>query len=180
MRLHNDRYEEIKDIVANLFEENEVLCVPVSGFELGHNMNIKIIPYSSYVDKIINLLMKKSQDGFFVESEDGYRIYYNDKKKYTRVNYTIMHEIGHIVLGHSEESDLAEAEANFFAKFALAPPVLIHKLGANSPQAVAEKFDLGIQFASYAYGYYLKWQRYRKFDYTSYELKILKLFEKAI
>ena len=91
-----------------------------------------------------------------------------------------MHEIGHIVLGHSEESDLAEAEANFFAKFALAPPVLIHKLGANSPQEVAEKFDLGIQFASYAYGYYLKWQRYRKFDYTSYELKILKLFEKAI
>jgi Zn-dependent peptidase ImmA (M78 family) len=32
-----------------------------------------------------------------------------------------MHEIGHIVLDHTEHSQLAEAEANFFAQYMLAP-----------------------------------------------------------
>ena len=43
-----------------------------------------------------------------------------------RIRFTIMHEIGHIVLDHTEHSDLAESEANFFAKYALAPPPLVH------------------------------------------------------
>lgn len=44
-----------------------------------------------------------------------------------------MHEIGHIVLDHSEGSELAEVEARFFAKYALAPPPLIHKLRLQNP-----------------------------------------------
>ena len=50
------------------------------------------------------------------------------KKGYGRINNTIMHEIGHIVLDHSEDSELAEKEVKFFAKYALVPPVLVHKL----------------------------------------------------
>lgn len=53
--------------------------------------------------------MKKSEDGFSVEKNIGeWYIYYNDKKDYGRINNTIMHEIGHIVLDHSEDSELAE------------------------------------------------------------------------
>ena len=43
-------------------------------------------------------------------------IYYNDKKDAGRIRFTILHEIGHFVLGHLQQSDLAESEANFFAK----------------------------------------------------------------
>ena len=31
-----------------------------------------------------------------------------------------------------DESELTEAEVNFFAKYALVPPVLVHKLGINN------------------------------------------------
>ena len=43
-------------------------------------------------------------------------IFYDDSMYDRRIRFTIMHEIGHIVLDHTEHSDLAESEANFFAK----------------------------------------------------------------
>ena len=39
-----------------------------------------------------------------------------------------MHEVGHYALGHIKEGDEEEAEAEFFAKYALAPPPLIHNM----------------------------------------------------
>lgn len=45
--LSNKRYEEIKQIVVNLFVKYDVCCVPVNGFELATKMGIKAIPYSA-------------------------------------------------------------------------------------------------------------------------------------
>ena len=78
-------------------------------------MGIKIIPYSSFPASKRWLLEKKSEDGFSVEKTDGqWIIYYNDFKNYGRVNNTIMHELGHIVLDHTEYSEIAEKEVKFF------------------------------------------------------------------
>ena len=65
-----------------------------------------------------------------------------------------MHEIGHIVLDHSEDSELAEKEVKFFAKYALAPPVLIHKLKLDNPESIAQTFEISYEAACYAYSYY--------------------------
>ena len=47
VRLSNERYEEIKHIIADLFVKYGVTCVPVNGFELATKMGIKVIPYSA-------------------------------------------------------------------------------------------------------------------------------------
>lgn len=100
-------------------------CVPVNGFELATKMGIKIIPYSAIPIEKRYLLFKKSQDGFCVEKTFGeWYIYYNDEMDYGRINNTIMHEIGHIVLDHSEDSELAEKEVRFFAKYAMEKHIL--------------------------------------------------------
>lgn len=45
------------------------------------------------------LLLKKSEDGFSLERTNGqWYLFYNDSKDFGRVNHTIMHEIGHIIL----------------------------------------------------------------------------------
>ena len=91
-----------------------------------------------------------------------------------------MHEIGHIVLEHSQDSEIAEKEVKFFAKYALAPPVLIHKLERKDPYTISDTFDISFEAACYALSYYNKWLAYGGKTYTSYEIKILNLFEKAI
>ena len=116
------------------------------------------------------MLLKKSEDGFSVQLQNGeWQIYYNDAKSYGRTNNTLMHEIGHIVLDHSEDSELAEAEVKFFAKYALAPPVLIHKLRLTNPAEIADSFQISYEAAEYAYNYYQKWLIYGDVDLTDYE-----------
>ena len=163
-----------------MFVKYDVSCVPVNGFELATKMGIKAIPYSAIPEDKRWLLLKKSADGFSVEKNIGeWYIFYNDKKDYGRINNTIMHEIGHIVLDHSEDSELAEKEVKFFAKYALVPPVLVHKLKLDNPMDIADVFDVSFEAACYAYAYYKKWLQYGSSEYTKYERTLLNLFQKA-
>lgn len=176
-KLSDSRYEEIKEAVVSTFEKYGVNCVPVSGFELATKMGVTVIPYSSHKPDIKDLLMKKSEDGFCAQKQCGnWYIFYNDNRDYRRINNTILHEIGHIVLDHSEDSELAEYEVKFFAKYALVPPVLVLRLNLKSPEEIAEMFDVSYQAAIYAWEYYQKWLS-RNTGYTSYEIRLLQLFE---
>ena len=179
--LSHTRYEEIKKIVVDVFAKYNVSCVPVSSFELATKMGVKVIPYSAIPASKRWLLLKKSEDGFLVEKSIGeWYIYYNDKMDYGRINNTIMHEIGHIALDHSEDSELAEKEVKFFAKYALVPPVLVHKLELDNPHDISRIFDVSLEAAQYALDYYRKWLTYGNKDYTNYELRLLRLFDEAV
>ena len=178
--LSHRRCEEIKRIIVDLFVEYDVCCVPVNGFELAIKMGVTIIPYSATPVAKRHLLYKKSQDGFCAEKTVGeWYIFYNDEMDFGRINNTIMHEIGHIVLNHSEDSELAEKEVRFFAKYALVPPVLVHKFKLDNPHDIAAVFKVSFEAACYALSYYKKWLRYGSDDYTDYEVKLLHLFKIA-
>lgn len=180
IKLSDSRYEEIKRIIVDIFICYGISCVPISGFEIASKMGIKVIPYSAIKAEKRHLLCVKSEDGFCVERNPGeWFIYYNDLNCYGRINNTIMHEIGHIVFDHSEDSELAEKEVKFFAKFALAPPVLIHKFELSDPEQVQEYFDVSYEAACNALNYYKKWLQYGDKDYKDYELELLKQFEEA-
>ncbi|MEG0836277.1 MAG: hypothetical protein RR413_12635 [Christensenellaceae bacterium] len=59
VRLSDERYEEIKHILTDLFVKYEVTYVPVNGFELATKMGIKVIPYSAIPESKRWLLLKK-------------------------------------------------------------------------------------------------------------------------
>ena len=123
--------------------------------------------------------MEVSEDGFFIEKNGHEYIFYNDiGRSYERQNWTILHEIGHIVLDHTGHSEHEEDEANFFAKYAIAPPILIYKIKAESPWEIYEAFDISLSAAFYAYNYYVSWKnRYDQIKrLTNYERRILTLF----
>ena len=174
--LSDKRYEEIKRTVIDTFVKYGVTCVPVNGFEIATKMGVKVIPYSSKDKRIQRLLFKKSEDGFCVEKDDGkWLIFYNDHRDYGRINNTLLHEIGHIILDHSEDSELAEKEVKFFAKYALVPPVLVHKLKLETPEEIAHVFAVSNEAAVYALDYYQKWLRYSG-TLKDYERRMLRLF----
>lgn len=179
-RLSNKRCEEIKKIVVNTFEELDIRCIPISAFEIATKLGAVVVPYSSKNKETRQLMIERSEDGFTVKKDGMWYIFYNDAKSYGRINHTLSHECGHIVLDHTEESELAEAEAKFFAKYALAPPVLIHKLELKNAYEVHVHFDISHEAANYAFAYYRKWLTYGKKYYTDYEIRLLQLFKKSV
>ena len=46
-RLSDNRCEEIKEIVVNTFEELDIRCIPISGFEMTTKLGAIVVPYSS-------------------------------------------------------------------------------------------------------------------------------------
>ena len=184
MRLSDERYEEIKAEVIDLFIRYDVRCIPISGFELAMKMNIILVPYSSLSDEQRNAALEISSDGFHFEpGDETEKIYYNDDVGYERCNMTILHEIGHAVLGHHDgmDQDEAESEAAFFAKYAAAPPPLIHQICPNRPEDIEVAFVISYQAAVYAYDYYHLWLRKHLQTglYFEYERRLLWLFRES-
>lgn len=178
MRLPDEQYEFIKGEVVAVFERYGVRCIPINGFELAYKMQIKLIPYSALsIDKQMAAI-KLSSDGFYMEDLEGIdTIYYNDTiLSYERINMTLLHEIGHCVLDHIGRSDEEEAEAKFFAKYAVAPPPLIHRLSDKSVMPIAAAFCISFEAAEIASNYYKKWLAYRGDREIDYEIRLLQLF----
>lgn len=83
------------------------------------------------------------------------------------------------MLGHAgldQNADIEEAEAGFFAKYAAAPPPLVHRLPDISPDSIRKTFCLSSSAAQYAYNYYKKWANCRKAKYIPYEETLIRLF----
>lgn len=179
IKLSDERCEEIKEQVVNLFEKYNINCVPINGFEIANKMGIKVISYSSKGENAKEWCFRESEDGFSVFKDNKWYIFYNDEKNFGRINNTMLHEIGHIVLDHTEDSELAEKEVKFFAKYALVPPVLVHKLKLTTPEEISETFDVSFEAAYYALVYYNKWLRYSGKYYKPYEEQLLALFSNS-
>ena len=181
MRLDDNTYEFIKEEVSDLFVKYDVKCIPINGFELATKMGMVIVPYSALSQKKLVAALGISPDGFYLEPGNGKEyIYYNDSVGYERFNMTILHEIGHAVLGHFEDTDpeIAEAEAAFFAKYAAAPPPLVHKVHPKCPEEILNIFCISYEASWYALSYYHKWlyKYQQRGQYVIYEKQLLKLF----
>ena len=181
MRLLDKRYEEIKRSVVELFVANKPDTVPIDCFKICNLLGIVLVKYSEVNEKKRKACKEFSKDGFCLEKEINGQsllcIYYDDTMYERRIRFTIMHEIGHIILDHSEHSDLAESEANFFAKYALAPPPLIHKYKLEDYYELAEVFQLSLECAMNAMRSYHSWLSYGPSDYLDYEIVLLNLFD---
>ncbi|MBQ5562683.1 MAG: ImmA/IrrE family metallo-endopeptidase [Clostridia bacterium] len=183
MRLLDKRYEEIKKIVVSLFTELNLYDVPIDCFKICERLGIRVVKYSDVNEEKRKACKEFSKDGFCMEIEENgqsvFYIFYDDSMYDRRIRFTIMHEIGHIVLDHTEHSDLAESEANFFAKYALAPPPLVHKYKPEDYCELAEIFQLSQEFAMNAMKFYHRWLRYGPRNYLDYEIVLLDLFDKV-
>ena len=116
MYLEPSRYDQIESQVIRLFSNINVNHFPIDCFALCKQLCVKVIPYSKLNEKTIAAFGNENKDGISVEMEIAqgvfeWTIYYNDEMPKRRIRFTIMHELGHIWLDHTEHSELAEAEA---------------------------------------------------------------------
>lgn len=181
MRLVNNRYDEIQKTVVNMFKKYNINCIPIDCFLICMRKNIKLKKYSDLNWDGYVKSMDKSKDGFCIllEEQNGkeqWYIFYNDAMPTERIRFTIMHELAHIELEHTEGSELAEAEANFFAKYALAPPPLVHYVKPDDYLELSKYFELSKELAFYSMKFYNKWLKYGSSYYLDYEVTMINLF----
>lgn len=182
MRLSGNRYDEIEAIVVDFFKTININKFPLDCFEICDQRGIVLIPYSELSEKEKAALNTASEDGSCVLVElqkdiFAWAIYYNDKMPKQRIRFTIMHELGHIILDHSEHSDLAESEANYFAKYALAPPPLIRQFPIEDYIELARVFDLSTKCAFWSMQKYNKWLMYHSKHQSKHEILLVSLFQ---
>ncbi len=132
MKLENYRYEEIKIVIADFLEDYEISELPIDVFELARKMNVKIV-FASY---LLKKFLKKL-DEYLIYSYPHSYLYYNKQAqqfivyiddvgtKRKRRRFSLAHELMHIILGHSEQNERNESEANFGATYLLAPTSLV-------------------------------------------------------
>lgn len=183
----DSRYEELKRSVVEMFEECAYDTYPINGFEIAARLQYRLVPYSKMLLPDREKALSISNDGYcaITKRDDGiyeYTIFYNDNYDHLpeRQNWTILHEIGHIYLGHLDENpkavEVAEAEANFFAKYSIAPPPLINVLHCTCTEDIMKHFFVSRRAAEYSLDYYNKWMQYGPPNYVDYEIELIETF----
>lgn len=181
-KLTDEVYEYIKGEATHVLVQDHIRLRPILGQEIAMKEHIKLIPYSTLSGKKLEAIKALSKDGAFEENGNEDCIYYNNCDRPQRQNWTILHELGHFFLDHIGRTDTEEREADFFAKFIIAPPILVYKIKAQDPDDIYENFKISSEASQYSFNYYQKWLRHYKQngELTDYEQQLLDLYNLEI
>ncbi len=190
-KLSYARYDEIKEEILFMFEETETDTYPIDCFRIARKLHYILRPYSMLDVDDYHEALEKSEEGYSQVEQDPvtgmnrYVIYYNDIDHGKRnIRWTIFHEIGHCYLGHHDNppgnEQQEEAEANFFAKYAMCPPPLLLCTECNCPKDVYDKFEASNEFSNYAFAYFQTWLYRGQREYQPFEIQLLKLFHLGV
>jgi Zn-dependent peptidase ImmA (M78 family) len=145
LRLTDKRYEELKQEVSNLLETYCVEYYPLSMLELALCMKIPVKSYSVLGPETKLLGKLQSADAFTIWIENEPQILFNEQNSKNRCRFSLAHELAHIWLEHTEDNEVNESEANFFAGYLLAPVPLINHYGIDDPYEVSNIFRISFE-----------------------------------
>lgn len=128
--------------------------LPINPFDVCNKLGVPVVSYSKACDYGFHAIIQKISyvdvDGFCCKGNgDNYIILYDDARTpKERINFTIAHELGHIVLGHlknvtmrprymtNRRNDPREREADAFAGELIRPPILFVLIGWQLPHHI--------------------------------------------
>ncbi len=177
VRLPARVFDCIEKTVVSLFKRLDIKKVPIKPFEIASKLGFIVKKYSSLTRELQIALKTSEHEGLshFDPDLGTFVIYYDDSISYSRIRFTIMHEIGHITLGHREESVLAKRMADYFAAYSLAPSPLIKYYNCEDYSEVVDRFDVSLECAYNSFSRYLRWT-HQVNCLRSYENELLDLF----
>lgn len=118
----------------------------------------------------------QSEFGFTVSDlkSGNHIIYYNDLKDEKTIRFTLAHELGHIRLEHKEDNEVADKEANCFARNILCPVQLVKGFNLATVEDYVECFGISVPMAEASLAhfksdfYYITNRNYRIVDSKVY------------
>lgn len=159
-------YNLINDKIIQIFKEFNIHSFPINCLDLVKKFNISLYPYSELDGKLLEYCMKCSDDAYCYKD----KIFYNDSISKSRINFSLMHELGHIVLEHGDvHTPQKEQEANYFSSHILAPRMAIHYSHCKNYIHVAKQFNISFEAASIAFDDYRRWHRKAVYKMDSFD-----------
>ncbi len=164
---------KIRHCILEVLKRCNIKSYPIDCLDIINNCDIKSISYSSLTSKKRSHCLLVSDESFVLRGT----IYYNDDSIEQRMRFSLMHELGHVILGHSENrTPEEEQEANFFASNILAPRMVIHYSRCKNFADVMKKFNLSEQASIIAFDDYKRWIRTSKHRMTELDKEMYNHF----
>lgn len=103
-----------------------------------------------------------------------YIVAYNSDKDETTIRFTLAHELGHVILEHTQDGDKENREANCFARNFLCPIPVVKELSLKTEYDYIEVFNVSEPMAHCAIGhsnsdyYYITRENYNHYNDSVY------------
>ncbi|ABX43352.1 protein of unknown function DUF955 [Lachnoclostridium phytofermentans ISDg] len=133
-----------------MFNHCSINNFPLDCWNIVNQYGFKVKKYSELKPKKLEACLELSEDANII----GDTVYYNENKSHNRVRFSLMHELGHIVLESNDES-----ECDKFSSNTIAPRMAIHYSKCRNANDVAKIFILSDQAANIAFDDYRRWRR---------------------
>lgn len=141
-------YDKIRYTVYEIYKSCDVVRLPFDCFDVLYRLGYKVTEYDSLTEESRSACMRLSEDACIVGNE----IFYNGNKPKRRIRFSLMHELGHLML-----NTVDEAEANNFASTILAPSIAVHYSRLTNVRELSNLFDISLECAQYALESCTKW-----------------------
>ena len=162
---------KVYEILANVYPfrlETDIFKI------ISRHSNIVVHPYSKIAQKF-NMSNQEFLDsvsskyGFTIDPRtETYEIWYNGTMDTSVIRFTLAHELGHILLGHTEDNDVSRKEASCFARNLLCAIPIIDELEIQTISDIIYVFDVSEQMAEVSTNHFTSDRYYIKKDLYNY------------
>lgn len=150
-----DNHDWIVDKIFETYTQCNVKSFPIDCIAILEHYGFKALTYTSLKERSLRLYELSrsfSSDAFTC----GNIIAYNDRTHRSRIRFSLMHELGHFVLGHEGGSMEDEEAADCFASNILAPRSAMYWLDLKDAEDVHARFGISYTASNRA------WSDYRR------------------
>ena len=167
-----EQYKNSRDLSWEILIRYSNGRLPVNLKQLAKQLNVSFSNYTKGAALIQQLELAPlcyNNDGFAMMHKNGYIVFYDESIfPKERIRFTIAHELGHVLLGHTfspigrrriratpinngkmMEYDNMEFAANIFASRILAPACVLYELGITDAKKISKLCGLSVQAATY-------------------------------
>lgn len=156
-------YKLIADKTLEVFIECDIREFPIDCFAILKHYDFRVYSYKEIQatnSRLHEICKKYSNDAFRYENI----ICYNQKSVECRIRFSLMHELGHYLLGHKGHSREIEDEADYFASCILAPRIAVRKLWYPTADDIHNKFGLSYAASNRVLNDLEKWRCRQHYD----------------
>ncbi len=145
--------------ILKVYKDCSIQTFPIDCSNILEHYNFKLYSYTDLKGKnqeLYEMCKLCTNDAFSWNRI----VAYNEKILSSRIRFSLMHELGHHILGIPSTSQEFENIVDYFTSYLLAPRILIHKYGYESAEQIRSTFNLSARASNNALADYKIWFQY--------------------